>query len=320
MLSKDWVVMSWEIIEEDGFDKIVSDNTTAKIAHLGAELISFQVKKDDKWVPILVNDNQISPDVSYWKRHAPFLFPIVGGLHNDKSITTDGKSIELPSHGYARISKFTKINESTAEDSASVTYQLSWNNSSNEMKFPWNNKLLITYVISSYQVDIKIDIKNESDSDMWFQFGWHPGFLAPISMDSSKRKDVLIELSKGEYTLKGINKNCNLTGDDKVIHIEKPLQLTDEELEDTYILDASNVDKREISLYDTESNIRIKLEYSDYPHLGLWAMKDAPYICLEPWQGCDDSVVQESFDKKFGITALKPQSTDSRNLTLKVDL
>ena len=32
----------------------------------------------------------------------------------------------------------------------------------------------------------------------------------------------------------------------------------------------------------------IQVSFGDFPMLGIWTMPDkaAPYICIEPWQGC----------------------------------
>ena len=64
---------------------------SASINTIGAELI--QLEKDNK--------NYIwTVDEAFWNKTSPILFPIVGRLKND-SYSINGKSYELPRHGFA---------------------------------------------------------------------------------------------------------------------------------------------------------------------------------------------------------------------------
>ncbi len=311
--------MAWNIISEDGFDTIQSDTNSLKIARLGAELVSFKINhKTLGWTGLLVNDDDMNADHHYWKRHAPFLFPIVGGLQNDKSETSDGKKIELPSHGFARISTFQLIDSGTNSDSAWLEYSLSRTQAAEHL-YPWDCTINIKFTLSKDKLDTDVRITNDSDDTMWYQFGWHPGFMAPVSGDASKRSDIQIDIPHGTYTLKGITSECLLTNNDSKLIVDGPLKLSDKELEDTYILDMESVDNRWISLYDPQSEIKTTVQFDQYPHLGIWALPDSPYICVEPWQGCDDYLVPTSFDNKFGITSLSSGESNSRTISTTVE-
>jgi len=309
---------TWEIVSNNDFDIIKGKSISVKIARLGAELISLQTNRSGEWTGLLVNDNDLDPQHDYWKRHAPFLFPIVGGLQNDKSTTTDGKEIELPSHGFARISTFDLVNSGSDDSSAWLEYSLKFSQSS-ELKYPWDTTLTIKYTISDSELSLDISINNDSNETMWYQFGWHPGFKTPINGNPEERSSVELTLPNGEYILKGITDECLLTENDTVLQITKPLQLTDKELEDTYILDMKSVDNRWISLYDPKSTIKTTVSFNDYPHLGLWAVPNAPYICIEPWQGCDDYEKASPFDKKFGIASLEAGHCNNRKITITIE-
>ncbi len=69
-------------------------------------------------------------------------------------------------------------------------------------------------------------------------------------------------------------------------------------------------------MYDPHSKIKTTLTFNDLPHLGIWGLKDSPYICIEPWQGCDDHLNQEKFDEKFGIANLSAGSTGKHTITI----
>lgn len=308
--------MSWKFTSNNEFDAIENDVIAIRIARLGAELISLKIKKDGEWVGLLVNDDDTDPQHDYWKRHAPFLFPIVGGLQNDTSITSDGKTISLPSHGFARITTFNKINSGSDNEKAWIEYSIS---TPDLKKYPWDCSLTIRYTLTDKTLNTEIITQNNSNETMWYQFGWHPGFKAPISGDASKRNNVEISIPNGTYTLKGVDPECLLTNEDSDLTVSKPLTLSDKELKDTFILDMESVDNRWVSLYDPESNIKTTLTFDDYPHLGLWALPNAPYICLEPWQGCDDYVDQSPFDQKFGIASLGAGQENRRNILTTVE-
>ena len=70
--------------------------TTSK----GAELISCKLNGEEK-----IHDGE-----SFWNRHAPILFPIVGKL-KDNQTEIEGKIYKMGQHGFARDMEFKKIGE-----------------------------------------------------------------------------------------------------------------------------------------------------------------------------------------------------------------
>ncbi len=50
----------------------------------------------------------------------------------------------------------------------------------------------------------------------------------------------------------------------------------------------------------------LRITYEDFPFFGIWAAKNAPFVCLEPWCGVADSVnTTQDLTKKEGINALE---------------
>ena len=76
------------------------ENNTLKLKfrELGGELQSIFNKKDN-------TEYLWNGDATYWKYHAPILFPIVGKVLNGE-YRVNGSLYKLPQHGLARISKF----------------------------------------------------------------------------------------------------------------------------------------------------------------------------------------------------------------------
>ena len=75
---------------------ISNSQLTATINTLGAELISL-VKNNKNYI--------WQVDEKYWNKTSPVLFPIVGRLKND-SYSFNGKTYQLPRHGFARNMEF----------------------------------------------------------------------------------------------------------------------------------------------------------------------------------------------------------------------
>ena len=81
--------------------KITNGNLTLTVSTHGAEIQSLiKNSKEYIWCG--------NPDV--WGGHAPILFPICGGLKDDKFIYKD-KEYVLPKHGFARLSEFEAENQ-----------------------------------------------------------------------------------------------------------------------------------------------------------------------------------------------------------------
>lgn len=72
----------------------------------GGELISYKLDGIEK---IHQGQNCIDENgKTYWKRHFPVLFPIVGKLKQNKTII-NGRTYEMPQHGFARDLEFEPI-------------------------------------------------------------------------------------------------------------------------------------------------------------------------------------------------------------------
>jgi galactose mutarotase-like enzyme len=73
---------------------LANEHLVCTISAIGAEVTSlFGNKHGVEYI--------WSGDKTFWGRHAPVLFPIVGKLNND-TFMHDGTSYQLPQHGFAR--------------------------------------------------------------------------------------------------------------------------------------------------------------------------------------------------------------------------
>jgi len=59
------------------------------------------------------------------------------------------------------------------------------------------------------------------------------------------------------------------------------------------------------------------LDFTGFPYFGIWQPPGAPFICLGPWQGIDDSPASTgNLAEKAGIMRLAPESEHSCGFTL----
>src|SRR3954452_10836495 len=84
---------------------IASETLRATISGLGAELVRLQTVAGEE---LLWDGNP-----AVWAGRSPLLFPIVGGVKDDR-ITVRGQSYPLSRHGFARTSSFEMIESESA--------------------------------------------------------------------------------------------------------------------------------------------------------------------------------------------------------------
>ena len=235
-------------------------------------------------------------DPTYWGRHSPVLFPIVGSLWN-KKMHVDDRIYQMGQHGFARDMDFMLVSQTET----SITYRLVSDGDTHD-KYPWEFQLDITYRLEGQQVLVIWEVQNTSAREMYFQIGAHPAFNYPDFETGSELKGWFTfgkggkKPEKLDYILIG-EKGCADIGKHYPMPLEKtelsglggsamPLGLHSFD-KDALILEDSQVDT--VTLHRPDGSPWLKLQF-DAPLVGLWspAGKDAPFVCIEPWYGrCD---------------------------------
>ena len=132
--------------------QLENERISVTILTKGAELASIKNKKtgiEYLW----------QADPTYWGRHAPVLFPVVGRLKED-SYQVDGKSYPMNQHGFARDGDF----EIVEQDDSSVTLELG---AATETKrvYPFDFKLKIQYRLVGETVTTHYTVENPSSTE-----------------------------------------------------------------------------------------------------------------------------------------------------------
>ena len=249
-----------------------------EIAELGAELMSVYDKQNQ--TELLFNG-----DPAYWKRRAPILFPNVGKTYGN-TMRINGKSYPTSQHGFARDSVFTLV---TADETHAL-YLLKSNSETLE-KYPFDFELAVSYILDKDMIKVHWCVKNLSDTPMPFTIGGHLAFC--FANPSDPKEDYCLEFPNAdslEYIL------LDPASGTAVPDQKYPLPLNGHYLplaeslfaNDAMIFDNSQID--EVWLCHKDGRRRVGMKCEGFPNYGIWSVKDAPFVCLEPWMGRADNL------------------------------
>ncbi len=232
-----------------------------------------------------------------WPKHAPVLFPIVGQLKDNTYFYND-KEYKLERHGFARAMKF-DIEHSEA---SAVTFILS-SNSETLKAFPFNFTLNISYTLSNDKLIVEYNVKNTGSDEMCFSLGAHPAFKVPLT-SGLNYNDYYLEFSEKENAKRWNLQNgliaepVTFFSNQDILNLTKKLFYSD-------ALVFKNLKSEKISIKSVKSSNGLHFQCSGFPYFGIWAAKDADFVCLEPWHGIADSIhTNQQLINKEGINKL----------------
>ena len=254
---------------------IKNNNTIAIFSTLGAELISL--KKDGR--ELIWNG-----DPKFWASHAPVMFPICGGLKDDKFLF-DGNEYTISKHGFARNSEFVvdRISEN------SVVFLLKSNEETKKM-YPFEFEFRIKYILLCNTLKVIYITKNVGNGDMLYSIGAHEAYACDGGIENFS-----VIFDKEEVLDRAIlNGNLISKETTRVLTNEKELKLSYDYFEsDALVFD--ELKSRKVTLKNNKTNDEILVEFEDFKHLLIWTKPGAGYICIEPWNNIPDRV-GSSFD------------------------
>ena len=270
-----------------------NENIRLTFASKGAELTSFKSK-------ITGLDYLWKGDPVFWGKFSPVLFPIVGGLKANTYIT-ENQEYELPRHGFARDLDFEVQQISTEE----LLFTLQ-SNADTLKVYPFEFILGLRYKISGAALSCTYEVSNPGSKDLLFSVGGHPAFKAPLTPDTTY-EDCYLEFSVDE-SLTYFKIEDNLISDHTdVLHLDHGKLPLKHALFYNDALVFKSLSSETISLKNTKNEHGLHFRFRDFPFFGIWAAKDADFVCLEPWCGIADGVHhQQQLSDKEGITVLSP--------------
>ncbi len=277
-----------------------------RIAALGAELQNIILKENGL-------DYMWSGDPAYWAKKSPVLFPIVGGL-KDSNYSFEGKSYSLNRHGFARESLF----EVSAKTNNSISFLLQSDETTLAV-YPFHFQFFVTYTLVQQTLEVSYLVKNTGDQNMYFSVGAHPAFAVPLSPNTTYT-DYYLHFSKqeesGRWPLspEGLIKSTP----EKMLDGTDQLPLT-KELFYGDALVFKDLRSTSISIRSDKTPHGLTVNYEGFPYMGIWAFKQANFVCIEPWCGIADSEnTNGQLIDKEGINKLSPQESFQRSWFVEV--
>jgi galactose mutarotase-like enzyme len=277
-----------------------------QISAAGAELQSI-VSKDNSM------EYMWSGDPAFWGKKSPVLFPIVGGLKNG-SYQHQGIHYQLGRHGFAREREFT-VSCHTAE---SIRFSLVSDEMTKEV-YPFDFVFSIEYAVSNNQLTVKYIVENIGTEDLLFSVGAHPAFKVPL-VDGNTYEDYYLIFSESEnagiYPLssEGLTEKYTtpLLINSNTIPLTKELFAKD-------ALVFKHLKSNYIGILNNKNPHGLKLHYTDFPFMGIWAAKNANFVCIEPWCGIADNIeASGELKEKEGINRLLSGKKFERAWTVEV--
>lgn len=286
---------------------INSDQMSVGLTSLGGTLTSI---KDVSGLEYLWQ-----PDPDVWSGQAPIVFPICGGLRNDRAVTREGYPIRLKRHGFARKMQFELAD--SREDSTSFVLR---SDESTLAQYPFKFELAAEYQVHARVLDVTYRVTNADVKPMPFFVGGHPAFRCPLC-DEDAYGDYTIEFERNETDVCTPVPSTGLIDvahrnvapqEDKVLHLSHQLFDYAETIYDCLA-------SRRVTFSRGGKAPGLQVSFPQMPYLIVWSKPNADFVAIEPWSGlstCSDE--DDIFEHKRGCLVCNPGETIERGFSIEL--
>ncbi len=279
-------------------------NASAVVRSLGGEMISFK-KCGEEYI--------WTGDEKYWPGHAPALFPFVSALKDGK-VEIDGKVCTMkPKHGFIRTNELKLIESSQS----SATFELCDSDETLE-NYPYRFSFRITHEITEDGFSTTYTVTNTDERDIEFCLGAHPGFLLTDGIENYKLVFENHEKSKLYYTDENSMFSEDYVYSKELDGREWLLKYSDFDGDALFF---KEVKGKKVSIVSLDNKKRVELDFNGFDVLVVWTppKKNAPFLCLEPWNGMPAYVGETGkFSDKPYLRKLSPGEKYSVTYSVKV--
>jgi galactose mutarotase-like enzyme len=254
-----------------------TDFLSVNIRPQGAELTSIFHKPSQ-------TEHLWQGDPAVWGWHAPNLFPVVGGCLNNQ-ILVDSKAYPMGRHGFARQSVFELVEQTDTRARFVLT-----DSEESRQSYPFRFLFGVDYTLTENTLAVTYRVRNQDDKTVFFSVGAHPAFNVPFE-SGKEYEDYWLEFEQEEALMTHLlSKDGYFTGETQPIPLQgNRLPLT-KHLFDQDALVIKDLRSRAVSIRSRNHERAVTVRFDGFPYLGLWAKPGAPFVCIEPWLGCADTV------------------------------
>jgi len=288
-----------------GIANLESGSLAAAIDPRGAQLRSLRTRAGEEllW----------QGDPAYWPYQAPILFPVIGPLVGGQLRHAD-RVYPMPPHGFARLRDFTVLEHVPTR----CVFELR-DDAETHAQYPFAFRLQVSYELSGDSLSNTVAVQNLSDEPLPADIGFHPGFKWPLS--PSRTKDeyrIVFAANEPGPIRRGSGNPVLLFPDSRPSPVVNNVLRPRDELFDELALVWDHLNSRSVT-FGAAGDLSLRIDFPDSPHLGLWMVPGAPFLCIEPWQGYPS---QNDFDGPFirkpGIALFEPGATREWRLALTI--
>jgi galactose mutarotase-like enzyme len=286
--------------------QIENEFLKVRAREFGAELISVFNKKTN-------TEHLWEADEKVWGWHAPVLFPVVGRCLNDE-ILVDGVSYRMEKHGFARKSDFKLLELGDSK----MTFSLSDSPATHKI-YPFKFEFLISYRLKENELTCSYEVVNPDDRLIYFQLGGHPAFAVPFSL-MEQLDDYYFEFEQAETSARHvINEDGFFYGrTEPVLTNSNTIALRKDLFKDDALI-FKDLKSHKVSLKSKNHPQVLSVQFEGFEYLGIWAKENSPYVCIEPWLGCADSVgTLKEFSRREGVVKLPPGKEFQRSFVINI--
>lgn len=246
------------------------DDASAAIALHGAELLAWRSDGADLiW----------TPQPSVWRQTAPLLFPIVGWTRDGRARVGDDV-FPLGLHGFAWRKRFAVTERS--DDRATLVLD---QDEETLALYPFAFRFEARFTLRPRELAVVLTATNRDHRPLPYATGLHPAFCWPLAgssaphaihFEAAERAEVPVIAPGGLFSSR--TRKIPLDGTKLPL---SPALMANEAL---CFLDAAS---RRL-VYDNGVGTMLAVELDGFPHVALWSLPPAPFLCVEAWTGHGD--------------------------------
>jgi galactose mutarotase-like enzyme len=251
-------------------------------------------------------------DTEFWGKFSPVLFPIVGGLKENTYLYNDVK-YTLSRHGFARDKEFSL----EVQKSNELLFTLS-DTPETHAVYPFQFKLGIRYALDNNTLRCSYEVLNTDNKEILFSIGGHPAFAINTSEDVAY-SDYYLQFDQDTTIEYHQIENDLISNNTQVLELDKGKLELQHELFYNDALVIKTLKSEKIRLANNKNSNRLDFEFHNFPYFGIWAAKDADFVCLEPWCGIADVIGHDqSLENKEGIVKLSQDELFTRTWSVTI--
>ncbi len=185
--------------------------------------------------------------------------------------------------------------------------------------FPFAFEFRIRYSLFENSLAVAYEVVNPAKEVMYFSVGAHPAFKLPLA-PGTEYTDYYLQFNQTETAPRWSISPDGLIESSPIPLLENTNRLNlkkDLFLKDALVIKgmASTI----VALGSDKTPHGFRFDYPGFPFMGIWAAKNADFVCIEPWCGIADSVnASQQLTEKEGINKLEGGETFTRTWTVSL--